>query len=245
MLATCIILYDHRKISGCQGLLLLLCLSSVHAAPGTTNDEEIAFNTMLGGEEDDKIAAESLLDEPQNDADESTTALLNNFDMAIAQYQNSYRGTLYAKCSRGYGLYYMRSTYSNVYQDRRWTFYCRKVVQSGYPNCTSTYANGYRQPVLFMCGKNQYMAGATSYFSYSYSDRKWQFTCCSAPNLITRDCRLTKYENNLYGSLSFIASTGEVITGAYSYYSTYSKYEHILYYTSPIIHCAAIIANYG
>lgn len=235
-------MFDHRKISGCQGLLLLLCFSIVRAAPDTalaTNDEELAYNTMLDGEQDDKIAVESLLGENDADSSEESTpglAFLTNFNMATAQYQNYYCGTLNAKCSKGYGLYYMRSTYSNTYKDRQWSLYCKKVVQSGYPTCTSTYASGYRQPMFFMCGKNQYMAGANSYFYTLYRDRRWLFTCCSAPNYITRECRLTNYVNNLRGSLYFAARTGEVITGAYSYYNTSRKYGHILYYTSPIIH---------
>lgn len=230
--------YDHRKISGCLGLLLLLCLSVFHATPGSalaTNDKEnvqIAHDNMLDGEEIDS-EVEALLDENEPDSSEKSataTASHTNFDTATAQYQNFYCGTLNAKCSRGYGLYYVRSVHSNSYQDRRWTFYCRKVVQHGYPTCTSTYANNQQQAMSFMCGKNQYIAGANSYFSSSYHDRRWQFTCCSVRNYITRDCRLTNYVNSLDGSLSFIASTGEVITGAYSYYSTHSKYGHILYF---------------
>ena len=54
-----------------------------------------------------------------------------------------------------------------------------------------------------MSGKNQYIGGVESYHDSSKEDRRWKFTCCSAPSQATRDCQLTGYVNNPHGNMEY------------------------------------------
>ena len=196
--------------------MLVLCVSITHAAP----EQQIPQVNMENDEQQLEVQDDKV-DESDANVDNEDEALIND-NTAMIQYQNSYCGRLNARCSSRQGFYYVRSIHSNSGQDRRWAFYCRAVVQGITPSCRSTYyVNNAKQSLFFMCGKNQYMAGAYSYYT-SY-DRRWKFTCCSASSYKTKDCRLTNYVNSLDRAMSFSASTGEVITGAFSYYSDYSK----------------------
>ena len=173
------------------------------------NEQQLEIQDDKAGESDANV-------------DNEDEALISD-NTAMIQYQNSYRGRIDARCSSRQGFYYVRSIHSNSRQDRRWAFYCRTVVHGVTPTCRNTYyyVNNAKQSLFFMCGKNQYMAGAASYYT-SY-DRRWKFTCCSASSYKTKDCRLTNYVNSLDRAMSFSAKAGEVITGAFSYYNDSSK----------------------
>ena len=73
--------------------------------------------------------------------------------------------------------------------------------------------NDFNGAIVFSCGDNEYMAGVESYHDNSKEDCKWKFTCCSASNLKTSDCRLSDNANNLGKVMDFEAEDGEVITG--------------------------------
>ena len=150
--------------------------------------------------------------------------------MAQLQWQNNWDAQLSKACPTGQGFYRVRSKHDNGREDRRWEFYCRKVVQQGNPTCTkSSYINQFQEFISFMCGKNQYIGAVESYHENSKEDRRWKFTCCSAPSQATRDCRLTDYVNNLDGIMDFQASNGEVITGVFSYYSPGARLANTLH----------------
>ena len=82
-------------------------------------------------------------------------------------------------CNKGEGIYKVQSEFRGYYNDRRWNFECRKVVQNNAQvTCTQTksYVNDFN---VFPCGDNQYMAGVESYHDNSKEDHRWKFTCCS------------------------------------------------------------------
>ena len=201
-----IIFLAYRYNIGCLGLLLL-CLSATQAAPEATNKMEI-----------ETADQETIEDDASRETDQSL-GVLNNY-MAKLMYKNQWDGPLSQQCPKGQGFYRVRSKHDNGREDRLWEFYCRNVIESGTPMCTTTsYINNFRQHISFMCGPNKYMAGVKSYHDNSKEDRRWQFTCCSAPKYITSKCRMTDYVNKLDQPMDFSASAGEVFTGVVSYYS--------------------------
>ena len=147
-------------------------------------------------------------------------------DMAQLQdYQNKWDGVLSQRCANGYGVYRVKSKHDNGREDRRWEFFCRRVVQRGTtPTCSQTsYINNFRDTISYMCGKNHYMAGVYSYHYNEKEDRRWRITCCSAPSYVTRDCYLTDYVNALDQPMDYCVGTNEVITGVVSYYSARTR----------------------
>lgn len=200
---------------------MLLVSVSIVAASGHP------LSTMMT-EGDEGMAMDVDIDENNN----SSAQMFATFNEMIAnmQYQNHWDGVLNVQCNRGDGFYKVRSKHDNGREDRLWEFRCRNVVQCGSsPTCSKTgYINNFRQTILFQCGANKYMAGVYSYHDNSKEDRRWVFTCCSAPSYITSECRLTNYMNSLDQQMNFIAQTGEVITGAFSYYSTGTRYKFML-----------------
>lgn len=184
---------------------------------------------MQSNKEDTSIPTNAIVIKNSSDIQESDLddAFVNsdrddNDDKAIIQYQNNYCSTLNVRCSTGYGVYHVYSVHANYYQDRRWTFYCKKVVKRGTPSCsrTSYYLNNFVGTMSFMCDKNRYMAGAYSYYNSYYKDRRWLITCCYASSHITSECRLTNYVNSYDGTINFGTNSGEVIVGAFSEYSS-------------------------
>ena len=170
-------------------------------------------------EENNIMALSEEILSQENDQD--LTSLEDNM-IAKLMYQNQWDGYLNYQCPKKQGIYRVESQHDNGKEDRRWEFYCRNVVQGTNPKCTTTnYINNFRDYISFMCGKDKYMAGVKSYHDNGKEDRRWEFTCCSAPSYITTHCRLTNgYVNSLDSPMDFTASAGEVFTGAFSYYST-------------------------
>ena len=190
----------HRFKTGYLGLLLL-CVACTQAAPEPMNNVQKNSDENLPQETNEGLAA------------------LNNY-MAKLMYKNQWDGPLSQQCPGGQGFYRVRSEHNNGREDRLWEFYCRSVVQCASATCTTTsYINNFRDVISFMCPKNKYMAGVHSYHDNGKEDRRWRFTCCSAPSYVTRECRLTGFVNNFDHPMNFIASAGEVITGVNSYYS--------------------------
>ena len=121
-------------------------------------------------------------------------------------------------------MYKVESIHNNHNEDRSWNWECRQVITSGYPKCHNTgYVNDFDQPMAFTCGPNEYVAGTDSYHSNHHEDRRWEFTCCSAPNYVTSACRITGWVNEFDGPLDFKAGPGEVITGVTSYHDNHSE----------------------
>ena len=223
-------------------MLLLLCLSATHAAPDPisyddrrqeamsrfTSELALAFSSDPWEEnltdeeqafyEDEEETGEEEIEREAMLASETNVALLKAI-IAQTEYLNKYDKPVKKDCNQGEGFYKIQSIFHRKRNDRRWSFECRKVVQNNASvTCTKTesHVNGFKKPILFSCGDNEYMAGVESYHKNRKEDRKWKFTCCSASNHITSDCRLTDNVNQLGKTLDFQAGDGEVITGVNS-----------------------------
>ncbi len=100
-------------------------------------------------------------------------------------YSNNYDGVLSFQCPKGHAVYYVHSVHNNYYEDRKWTFKCRKAVRIGYPvTCESGMEDknwDWDKKLHFPCPWNSYIGGIYSYHNNYYNDRKWTYTCCSAP----------------------------------------------------------------
>ena len=139
---------------------------------------------------------------------------------AMMQYHNEFDGPLSVSCETGQGMHKVSSVHSNSAEDRAWSWYCKKIINTGSPRCSQTvdYVNNFDLPMNFMCPRDEYAAGVESYHDNRYEDRRWKFTCCSVPNHITASCRQTGYVNEFDKSMDFTAQSDEVITGVFSYH---------------------------
>ena len=205
-----------------------MCLSATQAAPdpmsyGGRHQEEVS-QLALALSSDDLTAEEQAFDEEPGEeeieeeamfASETNEAFIKAI-IAQINYLNELDKPVKKDCNEGEGFYKVQSEFRSYYNDRRWNFECRRVIQNNAPvTCTQTqsYVNDFNGAIVFSCGDNEYMAGVESYHDNSKEDRKWKFTCCSASNLKTSDCRLSDNANNLGKVMDFEAEDGEVITG--------------------------------
>ena len=236
----------------CLGLLLLLCLSAAHAAPDSISyddgnqqgmpqfasqvalslssdfweDNLTEFEKDLAFEEDEEVG-EGMEDKNMQITSETDDSAFIEALIAHVKYLNELDKPVKKDCNKGEGIYEVQSEFRGYYNDRRWSFECRKVVQNNAQvTCTQTksYVNDFNGPIAFSCGDNQYMAGVESYHDNSKEDRRWKFTCCSALNYKTSDCQLSKDANQPGKVMDFQAGDGEVITGVNSpTYNTKSR----------------------
>ena len=240
-------LLHYRAVTGCLGLLLLLCLSAAHAAPDPLSYDDdrqqvlsqiapqLALALSSDSWEDDLIDKDMAFEENEEDgaAEEEMVQEEDNmqavsetndaFIEALIKYLNKFDKPVKKDCNEREGIYKIQSEFHKYYRDRRWNFECRQVVQNNAKvTCTQThsYVNEFNGPIVFSCGDNEYMAGVESYHEDSKEDRRWKFTCCSAFNHKTSDCRLSEDTNGLGQAMNFQGGNGEVITGVDS--STYS-----------------------
>ena len=105
------------------------------------------------------------------------------------------------------------------------------VKQSGYlavvalvlvlARSTSAYVNAWDQPVLYSCTNGKILKSVQSIHSNGAEDRRWQFTCGSAPsNASPNSCYWTSsYVNTWDEPISFMCAADHVITGVSSYHS--------------------------
>ena len=123
---------------------------------------------------------------------------------AESQYQNDYDQPLDVRCHKGAGMYQVQSIYNGGARDRRWSWQCKNHKLSGNTQCAFTdYVNHFDEPMYFMCGSNQYIAGVYSYHDNGHEDRRWIFTCCSTEGLKVYGCRLTGYANDFHTHMNF------------------------------------------
>ena len=229
-----------------MGLLLLLCFSCTHAAPDLAFNEDgdqqgmpqfasqLALALSSDSWEDDLKSEEDLAFEEDEEIDEGmeneNMQVTSESDEAFIEaliakikYLNELDKPVKKDCNKGEGIYKIQSEFHGKYNDRRWNFECRKVVQNNAQvTCTpeKSYVNDFNGPIAFPCGENQYIAGVESYHDNSKEDRRWKFTCCSALNYKTSDCQLSENANRLGQMMDFQAGDGEIIAGVDS--STYS-----------------------
>ena len=136
------------------------------------------------------------------------------------QYHNDWDQRLTRYCNEGDGIYLVESEHDNRREDRRWRLECRNVVQNSPQTYSWTsYVNNFDEPILFMCGRDEYLRGVDSYHNDYYEDRRWRFYCCHSPGYTTKSCEISDYVNSWDEPMSFQARIGTVITGAFSYHN--------------------------
>ena len=237
-------LLHYRAVTGCLGLLLLLCLSAAHAVPDPLSydddrqqrisqiaphlaqalpshsrednfiNEDVAFEKI----EEVSPGEEEIEEESSQAASETSDGFIEAL-IAQIKYLNEFDRPVKKDCNKGGGIYKIQSEFHKSHRDRRWNFECRKVVQNNAKvTCTQiqSYVNEFNGPIVFSCGDNEYIAGVESYHENSKEDRRWKFTCCSDSNYMISDCRLSEDANKLGQMMNFRAGDGEVITGVNS-----------------------------
>ncbi|KAM8867015.1 uncharacterized protein ACB058_005156 [Synchiropus picturatus] len=109
-------------------------------------------------------------------------------------YDNDPAGVLLHDCSPYHVVSQIRSTHSEVDNERLWHIECRPVDF----NLTCSWAsflNMNEMDLFFNCPEDQLLAGVFSEFVMELGDRRWAFLCCSAPNLGTTDCQQSPIVN--------------------------------------------------
>ena len=133
---------------------------------------------------------------------------------------NGYDLPHFIQCPSGQGLYRLLSAHHNVHEDRYFDYACR-VVTGSPVTCTWTgYVNAFDEPVSFMCPKNQYLAGVSSYHENYHEDRRFSFQCCASSQLKSRDCFLTGFIKNYDQYINYQAPTGWIFAGTVSVHSS-------------------------
>ena len=189
-------------------LLLLMLLSIYHAVWSLPYDYNAKKNSSRSSN-----SSESLTENG------STNLRQRRFS-----FHNDYDGRLYRVCENGYGMYHVESMHDNHREDRLWRWECRQLFQNRLPTCSWTpYVNEFDQPILFMCGRDEYLRGVESYHSNDHEDRQWRFYCCHSHGYITKSCGITGYTNDWDQPLYFQARHGGVITGVFSYHDNYRE----------------------
>ena len=155
--------YACRATSKHLFLLLLVLLSVYHTAWSLPKN----------------YSAEKNLSQFSN----SSKSLINNGSTNLRQrrfsYHNEWDDRLYRVCEVGYGMYHVESRHDNYREDRIWRWECRQVFRNRHQTCSWTsYVNQFDEPILFMCGWNEYLRGVESYHSNHHKDRRWRFYCC-------------------------------------------------------------------
>ena len=81
------------------------------------------------------------------------------------------------------------------------------------------YINSWDQPFLFACHNGEVLTRVYSYHSNGAEDRRWSFSCGSAPGGASPyDCYWTNYVNTWDEPINFMCSMDYVIAGIQSYH---------------------------
>ena len=185
-------------------LLLLVVLSIYHSAWSLPND----------------YSAKKSSSRFSNSSKSLTGNASTNLRQRRFSAHNEWDGRLYRVCEDDYGMYHVESRHDNHREDRIWAWQCRRVFQNRPQTCSWTsYVNEFDQPILFMCGRNEYLRGVESYHSNPHEDRRWRFYCCHSNGYVTKSCEISGYVNDWDHPMHFQARQGQIITGAFSYHN--------------------------
>ena len=140
----------------------------------------------------------------------------------ISSSYTTYRSTISLTCSSRSALYYLYSTFSSSYRDRRWRYGCRSVPSTT-STCISLSSNPLYGMLLAQCPTGYAMTRIYSsrMTTSSRRDRYFSIQCCRFTSL-TSTCQFSPYINSVCGTLSYSTRSSYVMTGIYShYFSTY------------------------
>ncbi|GLD67223.1 uncharacterized protein AKAME5_001858100 [Lates japonicus] len=107
-------------------------------------------------------------------------------------YDNSVGGNLYRCCPSKQVVSQIKSSHSSY--DRQWKVEC-KPFDAALSCSWSGFFNLYEKELNYNCPANHVIAGVRSNYEHAHRDRKWSILCCTAPKLITFECRETPMVN--------------------------------------------------
>ncbi|XP_050964382.1 hemagglutinin/amebocyte aggregation factor-like [Labeo rohita] len=108
-----------------------------------------------------------------------------NAECHQSAYVNDFDKAFTFECPENYAIAGMSSYHSNYHEDRRWQFYCCKVVcASGDRACQwTTYVNTFDEYFHWNVPPHSVLVGAESYHQNYQEDRRWRYKYCVKPCL--------------------------------------------------------------
>ncbi|XP_025109656.1 dermatopontin-like [Pomacea canaliculata] len=144
----------------------------------------------------------------------------------VNAYVNEYDQPFTFKCPASRVLSSIASVNHNYYEDRIWDFGCTiHPLEASITDCewTSTYANEFKEAMVFQCTGEGFITGVESYHDNRYEDRRFKFQCCQSPRTVVHSCYFTTWTNNFDGNQNFSLPKGKLLRGVVSIYDTYYK----------------------
>jgi len=129
------------------------------------------------------------------------------------------------------------SEHHNHREDRVWKFYSAAVngVTCKYTGLHG-YANGWDNPLTFVCPDNQALKKVYSHHDNGREDRKWRFGCCAvSSNVYLKRGGWTNYLNDWDSPLNFRCKDTEVLVGLKSYHDNHREDRRWYFYCSEIL----------
>ncbi|KAM3599073.1 uncharacterized protein V6R79_026366 [Siganus canaliculatus] len=129
-------------------------------------------------------------------------------------YDNTLGGTLFRQCPGSQVVSRVRSSHKSTENDRQWKFECKTL--DARTNCAwSGFHNLNEKELSFNCPANRVISGVASL--YGNGDRRWNFLCCSAPNLITFECQDTPKINYFNEDFDWHVPGDNFLTGVHTH----------------------------
>ncbi|XP_015204935.1 hemagglutinin/amebocyte aggregation factor-like [Lepisosteus oculatus] len=139
------------------------------------------------------------------------------------RWENEYDQPLHFTCPSYESIYYISSTHHNKYEDRLWSFSCKRTFEN-IPLCSwSGYVNDFDQQFEFTCPPNSAISGMYSYHDNKREDRRWKFYCCSDSKICYSNCKWTDYVNGFDEPMSWTVPSSYYLVGASSYHDNHRE----------------------
>jgi len=142
--------------------------------------------------------------------------LLLTVGQRVSAWNNGYDEPLYVVCPSGSAVYQIASQHDDHHEDRVWKIRCKSAVE--FSDCYwSGRVNDYDQAFDFECRPNYVMTGMSSHHHDHYEDRRWEYLCCTGPELTLSMCMRTPEINYWDGYLNWqVPGDKDYVTGAAS-----------------------------
>ncbi|XP_071351126.1 astacin-like metalloendopeptidase [Trachinotus anak] len=129
-------------------------------------------------------------------------------------YDNTPQGVFFRVCPSGHVVSQIRSSHTD--SDRLWKIECNTMLDA-LADTKTCYWSGfyqlYEQELNFNCRANGVVTGIYSDYRSTHEDRRWNFLCCTAPKLITFECRETPKVNYLNEDFNWYVPGNNFLTG--------------------------------
>ncbi|KAM3621248.1 uncharacterized protein V6R79_008419 [Siganus canaliculatus] len=139
---------------------------------------------------------------------------LNRTGLRAEDYDNSLGGLLLRVCPSNQVVSRVKSSHESSENDRQWKFECKTL--DARENCAwSGFHDLNEKELNFNCPANRVISAVFSL--YQNGDRRWNFFCCSVPNLITFDCRDTPKINYFNEDFDWHVPGDNFLTGIHTH----------------------------